>query len=165
MGLSGLHYAVKKSKVKFRFHPSWNAFCADFQLTHNGERVGFDLMACFFYFIKKQLFLDNLIGLSEFLIKFFRQLPNLYGVFDGPRSLEKYETGLNRMQSKLKAISKLEEYVEYGKRGKEFKKGHWREIDSKLFLAYTMSSKDLESLKTSLMEAGIPVFTAAFEAD
>lgn len=134
------------------YFPSWQ-LCANWLLSKN-KFVYFDLFGCFFWFLKRELFLGRRVALLEWLIQFFKfgGLNNqMWVVFDGARSSEKSDVGRIRLAKLRGDIEKYFSMIQVEKErraaGGRTTRNRWKWLEKAGLEAYHPSNEDIEFLK------------------
>lgn len=86
-------------------------------------------------------------------------------VFDGPRSLQKMDTGIKRLQKASKFIEKMQAFVKKSQKYTKIHKALNRIFEKLKQQAFQMDRTDIDFLKHSLQSKGYQVVQADFEAD
>jgi 5'-3' exonuclease len=122
-------------------------------------------MACFYHIIKKSLFKNKRDSLISFLIEFFKACPNIVVVFDGARSIQKFETSLTRLSTTYSNAISLSNTLKKASSLARLSKSHHYILEDLKFKSYQVDAQDLACIRKRLESAGIQVVLAEFEAD
>lgn len=160
MGVQGAHPFIKKKSVKFIKYDSILDFASS-----TTNVVYLDLFGCFFYKMKKLMFLGKKEAFLHYLISILKESKNIIVVFDGARSEQKLETSLNRLAIQEKAADKLRVCLEKSAILERLSKSHYRALEDLLLRAYTISEDNIKFLKEGLVSADIKILEAPMEAD
>ena len=157
-----MHLFMKKHKVPYTTFNTLTEFTQKYGSPTNP--VYFDLFGSLFHFIKKQFYEGRDHWLLSTLVEMLK-LSNLVVVFDGSRSLEKYDTSMRRMHVVENALDKVKSSLTAAALVPKLNKNHWKHLEKELFAAYLIPNKSIVWLKEQLSQAGVAVQSASMEAD
>ena len=161
MGVAGAHSFIKNQKVKFQQYAGIREFATSLQQ----DTVYVDFFGCFFYKIKKMLYGSLKEKLLGFFISLFRDIPNLVIVYDGARSQEWLETSINRLKKQEMGLIKLEKMLDKCFSLSRIRKRQYQAVENLQLQTFNVKAEDIIYLKAGMINAGINIVEAAFEAD
>ena len=162
MTIRGIHDLIKKSKIPYSQFNDLPSFVAAHGTVESP--VYFDLYGSLFQFIKKKLYEGQRAKLIFTLIQILK-IENLIVVTDGKRSNQKMVTAFKRLDSNERSLSILNVQLKKAERLKRLSKSHWKRLHASRLAAYSISEVDIEFILNSLVQAGVRVERAEFEAD
>lgn len=160
MGIHGSSYFIRKHHLVERT-VSRGMFIEE----HRSKRALVDVCGSFFVILRQYCMANNHIGFARVMKKIFQDLPNTVFVMDGARSLQKAATHEQRDSESDRSLAQFRRRVEDLDPENRVSSTKWKELTKAAAKSYRISEIEKRQIAAALLQEGLNVIQAPFEAD